>query len=148
MWVRFCILERTVVGKIGRPAARFWKPTMYLLRQMHATPRSSGVHGIRQGFAQEKNHMLGTYGLGVPAPRAQRQNHTDLERYLRWEYGGRLHVETLLTEAARVSRKARTTGRSRLAEGVRGVLAAVASVAPGRRSQTSPSAVWPRPCLG
>src|SRR5881397_2385946 len=82
-------LGRTVVGKIGRPAARFWKPTMYLLRQTHATPRSSGVHGIRQGFAQEKNHMLGTYGLGVPAPRAQRQNHTDLERYLRWEYGGR-----------------------------------------------------------
>src|SRR2546427_784439 len=60
-------LERIVVGKIGRPAARFWKPTMYLLRQTHATPRSSGVHGIRQGFAQEKNHMLGTYGLGVAA---------------------------------------------------------------------------------
>ena len=93
MRVRFCILERTVVGKIGRPAARFWKPTMYLLRQTHATPRSSGFHGIRQGFAQEKNHMLGTYGLGVPAPRAQRQDHTDLERYLRWEYGGRLHVD-------------------------------------------------------
>src|SRR3989442_8255097 len=129
VWVRFWILERTVVGKIGRPAARFWKPTMYLLRQTHATPRSSGVHGIRQGFAQEKNHMLGTYGLGVPAPRAQRQNHTDLERHLRWEYGGRLHVETLLAQAARGSRKARTTSRSRLAAGIRAVNAPAPSTA-------------------
>src|SRR3989454_12823651 len=133
MWVRFCILERTVVGKIGRPAARFWKPTMYLLRQTHATPRSSGFHGIRQGFAQEKNHMLGTYGLGVPAPRAQRQDHADLERYLRWEYGGRAPGGNLLTEAARVSRKARTTGRSRLAGGIPAFIAAGRSIAAGRR---------------
>src|SRR2546426_11963520 len=115
MRVRVCILQRTFVGQIGRPAARFWKPTMYLLRQTHGTPRSSGFHGIRQGFAQEKNHMLGTYGLGVPAPRAQRQNHTDLERYLRWEYGGRLHGGTLPPAAPRGAREARTTGRSRLA---------------------------------
>jgi hypothetical protein len=85
--------------------------------------------------------MLGTYGLGVPATRAQRQNHTDLERYLRWEYGGRLHVETLLAEAARVSRKARTTGRRRLAEGIRAFIAAVGSIAAGRRSKTSTSEV-------
>src|SRR2546428_10935519 len=133
-------LERIVVGKIGRPAARFWKPTMYLLRQTHATPRSSGVHGIRQGFAQEKNHMLGTYGLGVPAPRAQRQNHTDLERYLRWEYGGRIHVEKPPAEAARMSRKARATRRSRLAEGIRAFIAAVRSIPAGRRSKTPASA--------
>src|SRR2546427_4499609 len=125
MWVRFCILERTVVGKIGRPAARFWKPTMYLLRQTHGTPRSSGVHGIRQGFAQEKKHMLGTYGLGVPAPRAQRQNHTDLERYLRWEYGGRLHGQKRLAEGPGMSKKARTAGRSAHAGVHSGVTAAV-----------------------
>src|SRR2546428_11983257 len=130
-------LERIVVGKIGRPAARFWKPTMYLLRQTHATPRSSGVHGIRQGFAQEKNHMLGTYGLGVPAPRAQRQNHTDLQRYLRWEYGGRLHVETLLAEAARKSSKGRTTGPSPLAEGDPAFIAGGRATAPGGRTQTT-----------
>src|SRR3989475_11581234 len=90
--------------------------------------------------------MLGTYGLGVPATRAQRQNHTDLERYLRWEYGGRLHVETLLPEAARGSRKARTTGRSPLAGGIRAVIAAVRSVAAGRPSQTATPPGGPRPC--
>src|SRR3989449_11648295 len=89
--------------------------------------------------------MLGTYGLGVPAPRAQRQNHTDLERYLRWEYGGRFHVETLLPGAARMSRKARTTGRSRLAEGIRAFIAAERSIAAGPRSQTPTSEGWPRP---
>src|SRR3989442_6991575 len=43
MRVRVCILERTVVGKIGRPSARLWEPTMYLLRSTHPTPKSFGV---------------------------------------------------------------------------------------------------------
>src|SRR2546422_10609495 len=89
--------------------------------------------------------MLGTYGLGVPATRAQRQNHTDLERYLRWEYGGRLHVEKLLAQAARGARKARTTGRSRLAEGIPGVIPAERSIAAGRRAKTATSRGVPRP---
>jgi len=52
-----------------------------------------------------------------------------------------LHVETLLAEAARMSRKARTTGRSRLAEDIRAFIAAVRSIAAGRRSKTSTSEV-------
>src|SRR3989442_8758191 len=62
---------------------------MYLLHQEHGTPGVSALHGIRQGFAREERHMLGGYGLGVPAPRALTRNHADLERYLRLEYGGR-----------------------------------------------------------
>jgi len=85
--------------------------------------------------------MLGGYGLGVPVPRARSRNHADLERYLRLEYGGRMTVETLLAEAARVSRKAGTKGRSRLAEGVRTLIAALRSIAAGHRSKTSTSEV-------
>src|SRR5713226_10391309 len=110
---------------------------MYLLRQTHGTSALSGLHGIRQGFATEEKHMLGGYGLGVPVPRATSRNHADLERYLRLEYGGLLNVETLLAEAAQVSRKARTKGRSRLAEGMRTLIAALRSIAAGRRSKTS-----------
>ena len=84
--------------------------------------------------------MLGGYGLGVPAPRTPSRN-ADLERYLRLEYGGRMTVETLLAEAARVSRKAGTKGRSRLAEGVRTFIAALRSIAAGHRSKTSTSEV-------
>lgn len=85
--------------------------------------------------------MLGGYALGVPAPRAATRNHAELERYLRWEYGGQLNVETLLAEVARVSRKARTKGRSRLAEGIRTFIAALRSIAAGHRSKTSTSEV-------
>jgi len=85
--------------------------------------------------------MLGGYGLGVPAPRALTRNHADLERYLRLEYGGRMNVETLLAEAARVSRKAGTKGRSRVTEAVRRFTAAFRSIAAGHRSKTLTSEV-------
>jgi len=85
--------------------------------------------------------MLGGYGLGVPAPRVPARNHADLERYLRWEYGGRMNVETLLAEAASVSRKAGTKGRNRLAEAVRTFVAALRSITAGHRSKTSTSEV-------
>jgi hypothetical protein len=81
--------------------------------------------------------MIGGYGLGVPAPRALTRNHADLERYLRLEYGGRMNVETLLAEAARVSRKAGTRGRGRIAQAVRTFMAALRSIAAGHRSKTS-----------
>lgn len=85
--------------------------------------------------------MLGGYGLGVPAPRAQSRNHAEIERYLRSEYGGHLTVEKLLAEAAQVSRKERTKGRNRLAEGIRTFVATLRSMAARRRSETSTSEV-------
>ena len=85
--------------------------------------------------------MLGGYGLGVPAPRTPSRNNADVERYLRLEYGGRLTVETLLAEAARVSRKAGTKRRNRLAEAVRTFVAALRSITAGHRSKTSTSEV-------
>src|SRR2546428_4322401 len=119
---------------------------MYLLHQEHGTPGVSALHGIRQGFAREERHMLGGYGLGVPAPRALTRNHADLERYLRLEYGGRVKVETLLPEGARVVPKAGTKGRSRGTEAVRRVTAAFPLTAAGHphHTVTAPEGVQPR----
>src|SRR2546428_6539677 len=104
---------------------------MYLLHQEHGTPGVSALHGIRQGFAREERHMLGGYGLGVPAPRALTRNHADLERYLRLEYGGRMNVEKLLPGGARGSPKGGTKRRGRGTEGARRVMAAIPSIAAG-----------------
>jgi len=52
-----------------------------------------------------------------------------------------MNVETLLAEAASVSRKAGTKGRNRLAEAVRTFVAALRSITAGHRSKTSTSEV-------
>jgi len=48
-----------------------------------------------------------------------------------------MNVETLLAEAARVSRKVGTKGRSRIAQAVQTFMAALRSIAAGHRSKTS-----------
>jgi hypothetical protein len=85
--------------------------------------------------------MLGGYAVGVPVQRTPAQNHVELDRYLRLEYGGRMNVATLLAEAAQVSRKARMKGPSRLANGIRALAAALRSIARGRQAKIPMSEV-------
>ncbi len=85
--------------------------------------------------------MLGGYGLGVPVPRAATRNHTELDRYLRLEYSGRMNIETVLAEAACVSKKARMKGRNRLGRGIRATITSLRSVANGHRSKAPTSEV-------
>lgn len=85
--------------------------------------------------------MLGGNGLGAPVPRAATRNRAELELYVRLEYGGRANVQTLLSEAAHASKKARTNGRSRLAGGIKALIKSLRLFATGHRSKAPTSEV-------
>ena len=79
--------------------------------------------------------MLGAYAVVAPEGRFATQGHADLDRYVRWEYGGTMTVAALLAEATQVSEKSRTTSRRRVAEGIRALTKAFGAIAASRRSK-------------
>jgi len=78
--------------------------------------------------------MLGGYAVGVLVPRMETQRHSELERYLRLEYGGRMNVTAFLARQAQESERARTNGWKRVRAGFRAFAAAFRSIA-ARRSE-------------
>ena len=79
--------------------------------------------------------MLGAYVIVAPERRFATQGHADLDRYVRWEYGGTMTVAALLAEAMQVSEKSRTKGRKGVAQGIRAFTKALGSLIASRRSK-------------
>jgi len=79
--------------------------------------------------------MLGAYPTVAHAKQTAR--HSDLARYLQWEYGPSMDIAAFLAQAAEVSEKARTRNRRRFANGLRALARAFGSALVGRRSTVS-----------
>jgi len=78
--------------------------------------------------------MLGGYAVGVLVPRMETQRHSELERYLRLEYGGRMNVTAFLARQAQESEQAGTNGWKRVRRGFR-AFASVFRLIAARRSE-------------
>ena len=81
--------------------------------------------------------MLSAYPIVVPAWRPAISKSAELDRYVRWEYGGQMTVAALLAQSTHVSRKARTHDRRALRKAIQALKNAIRSLAKGRRSKVS-----------
>ena len=77
--------------------------------------------------------MLGGYAVGILQPRPDTQKHSELERYLRLEYGGRMNLAAFMAQGQE-SQKVRTNGWKRIKRRFRAFALAVRSIA-ARRSE-------------
>jgi len=80
--------------------------------------------------------MLGGYSVGILEPRPETQRHSELARYLRLEYGGRMNVSAFLAGPVQESERALTNGWTRIRRRFRALGAAIRSTA-ARRSEVS-----------
>jgi len=78
--------------------------------------------------------MLGGYAVGVLVPRPDTQKHSELERYLRLEYGGRMNLAAFLARQAQDSQQVRTNGWKRIKRRFRAFASVFRSIA-ARRSE-------------
>ena len=79
--------------------------------------------------------MIGPYLSEVQRLDRTARPHTELARYVRWEYGPQADVVAFLAEAGVRSTKARTNGARRFAQGVRAIVRALRSLATARGSE-------------
>jgi len=73
--------------------------------------------------------MLGGYSIGILEPRPETQRHSELARYLRLEYGGRMNVSAFLAGPVQESERAATSGWKRIRRRFRAFAAAILSTA-------------------
>lgn len=80
--------------------------------------------------------MLGAYAIVTPqAHFATHENHAELNRYMRWEYGESSNVAVLLADVARASQKERARRRGNFADRIRAFTRALGKIAQARRSK-------------
>src|SRR5713101_1162378 len=101
---------------------------MYLLRHVDAISLPWVLHAIPNGWTTEEHDMLGPYPMAVQRMDKTARWQTELARYVRWEYGPQEDVAAFLSQAARVSTKARTKRPGRFVEGVRAIANALRSL--------------------
>ena len=73
--------------------------------------------------------MLGGYSVGILEPRPETQRHSELARYLRLEYGGRMNVSAFLAGRLQEPERAVTRGWTRIRRRFRALAAAIRSTA-------------------